>query len=241
MQKKYRFTFIIIALTEILISCKSPFVVQKTILAEIPVEYYSKSLVVVDAGDVTTPGLAITKKRETVVTDIKRNYLSSLPDVLRKDLKMNVFTDTTLTEDEKKILLENNTNVREKIMKQYDANIIIIFTRYSGGFNQDYVDRLNNYKSGNIDKQAFYSVFFHTTLSIIQGNKMYVKHINASKYHTQRQVRSGLLARGPGYAANKKDIAAMAKRNASYVSGLFRDRKGTMNTRGEFIETDYRQ
>ena len=236
----FRSVFIVIVVIGLFPSCKSPSIMQKTILAEIPVQNFSKSIVLIDAGQINTPGLAITKKREEVVSDITRNYLLSLPAILEKDLQMKVFTDSTLTEQEKALLLQNDNYIRSKIMERYDANIIIIFQSYKGGFNQDYVDRLN-YKGGYVDKQAQYSVFFHTTLAIIQGNQMYVKYINANKYHSQRQVRSGLLARGPGYAANKKDIAAMAHRNASYVSGLFRDRKGTMNTRGQFIEMDHGQ
>lgn len=217
-------------------SCKSLSFTQKTILAEIPVQYYSKSIVLVDAGEVYTPGLAMTKKREEVVTQIKRIYFSNLPDVLRKDLQMVVFTDTTLSEGEKKaLLLQNDNNVRTKIMERYKANIIILLQNYEGGFSQDEIQRSRN-TDGSVSKQATYSVFFNTNMTIIQGDQLYRKSITASKYHSQRQVLSGLLARGPGYEANKKDIAAMAERNASNVSGLFRDRKGLVNGKGEFVE-----
>ena len=209
---------------------------QKTIMAEIPVQYYSKSIVLVDAGDVYTPGLVLTKKREEVVTQIKRIYFSNLPDVLKKDLQMPVFTDTALTEGEKALLLQNDNNVRAKIMERYKANIIILLQNYEGGFSQDEIQRSRN-TDGSISKQATYSVFFNTNMTIIQGDQLYRKRITASKYHSQRQVLSGLLARGPGYEANKKDIAEMAQRNASNVSGLFRDRRGVVNGRGEFIET----
>lgn len=218
-------------------SCKSLSFTQKTILAEIPVQYYSKSIVLVDAGDVNTPGLVITKKREEVVTQIKRIYFSNLPDVLRKDLQMTVFTDTILTEGEKALLLQNDNNVRAKVMEHYKANIIILLQNYEGGFTQDEIQRSRN-TDGSVDKRATYSVFFNTNLTIIQGDQLFRKRITASRYHSQRQVLSGLLARGPGYEANKKDIAAMAERNASNVSGLFRDRKGVVNGRGEFVETE---
>ncbi len=220
--------------------CKAPSFMQKTILAEIPIQYYSKSMVLVDAGELYTPGLAITKKREEVVTQIKRIYFSNLPDVLRKDLQMAVFTDTTLTEGEKALLLQNDNSVRTKIMERYKANIILLLQNYEGGFSQDEIQRSRN-TDGSVNKQATYSVFFNTNMTIIQGDQLYRKRITASKYHSQRQVLSGLLARGPGYEANKKDIAAMAQRNASNVSGLFRDRKGFVNGRGEFIETVHGQ
>ena len=50
------------------------------------------SRTLVDAGDVYTPGLAMTKKREEVVTEIKRIYFSNLPDVLKKDLQIIYFS-----------------------------------------------------------------------------------------------------------------------------------------------------
>lgn len=226
----------LIIILGILPGCKSPSIIQKTILAEIPIQYYSKSIVLVDAGDVYTPGLAITKKREEVVTEIRKTYFSTyLPDILKKDLGIAVFTDSSLTEGEKALLIQNDNNIRSKIMERYKANIIIILQNYEGGFSQDYIDRSRN-TDGSVDKRATYSVFFNTNLTIIQGEQLYRKRITASRYHSQRQVLSGLLARGPGYEANKKDIAAMANRNASHVSGLFRDRKGVVGGRGEFVE-----
>jgi len=235
MKTVFRFVWVIITTISVFASCKTLSFTEKTILAEIPVQYYSKSIVVVDAGEVYTPGLAITKKREEVVTQIKRKYFSNLPDVLRKDLQMTVFTDTSLTDGEKALLLQNDNNVRAKIMEQYKANIVIILQNYEGGFSQDEIQRSRN-NDGSINKQATYSVFFNTNMTIIQGDQLYRKRITASTYHSQRQVLSGLFARGPGYEANKKDIAAMADRNATYVSGLFRDRKGLVNGRGEFVE-----
>lgn len=235
MKSFFRPVLVMITTIGVFVSCKTLSFTEKTILAEIPVQYYSKSIVVVDAGDVYTPGLAITKKREEVVTQIKRKYFSNLPDVLRKDLQMTVFTDTSLTDGEKALLLQNDNNVRAKIMEQYNANILIILQNYEGGFSQDEIQRSRN-NDGSVHKQATYSVFFNTNMTIIQGDQLYRKRIIASTYHSQRQVLSGLLARGPGYEANKKHIAAMADRNASYVSGLFRDRKGLVNGRGEFVE-----
>ena len=232
-----RSVVVVIFLAGFFASCKSLSFTQKTILAEIPVQYYSKSIVLVDAGDVNTPGLAMTKKREEVVTQIKRMYFSNLPDVLRKDLQMTVFTDASLTEGEKALLLQNDNNVRIKVMERYNANIIILLQNYEGGFSQDEIQRSRN-TDGSVDKRATYSVFFNTNLTIIQGDQLFRKRVTASRYHSQRQVLSGLLARGPGYEANKKDIAAMAERNASNVSGLFRDRKGLMNGSGEFVETE---
>jgi len=229
-----------VSLTVLMISlafagCKSLSFTQKTLPAEIPIQDYSKSIVIIDAGDVYTPGLAITKKREAVVTNIKNIYLSNLPDLLKKDLQVTTFSDTSLTSEEKNKLLQNDDAVRLKLANKYKANIFIILQNYEGGFSQDEIVRTKN-NDGSTNKTAYYSVFFNTDITVIQGDQLYRKRIVASRAHSNRSVLSGLLARGPGYEANKKDIAAMAGRNASNVSGLFRERKGMMNGRGEFIE-----
>jgi len=132
----------------IITGCKSLSFTQKTLPAEIPVQDYSKSIVVIDAGDVYTPGLAITKKREAVVTSIKNMYFSNLPDVLRKDLQLPAFRDTILTDDEKTRLLQNDDAVRLKLATKYGANIFIILQNYEGGFSQDEVVRTKNNDGG---------------------------------------------------------------------------------------------
>ncbi len=218
-----------------LAGCKSLSFTQKTLPAEIPIQDFSKSIVVIDAGDVYTPGLALTKKREAVVTSIKNSYFANLPDVLKKDLQLSAFRDTILTDDEKKRLLQNDDAVRLKLATKYGANIFIILQNYEGGFSQDDIVRTKK-NDGSTDKTAYYSVFFNTDITVIQGDQLYHKRITASREHSKRSVLSGLLARGPGYEANKKDILAMANRNASNLSGLFRERRGMMNGRGEFIE-----
>jgi hypothetical protein len=233
---KFPFLLTVALLSSLLfLACKSMSFTQKTLPAEIPVQDFAKSIVIIDAGDVYTPGLAITKKREAVVTSIKNIYFSNLPDVLRKDLQLPVFRDTILTDEEKSRLLQNDDAVRLKLATKYGANIFIVLQNYEGGFSQDEVVRTKN-NDGSTSKTAYYSVFFNTDITVIQGNQLYRKRITASREHSNRSVLSGLLARGPGYEANKKDILSMANRNASNVSGLFRERRGMMNGRGEFIE-----
>lgn len=85
-------------------------------------------------------------------------------------------------------------------------------------------------------KTAYYPVFLNTDITIIQGDQLFRKRITASRKHSNRSVINGLLTRGPGYKANKKDIAEMASSNAGNLYGLFRERRGMINRRGEFIE-----
>lgn len=235
MKKNVPFLLVVFVAGFALTGCKSMSFARKTLPAEIPVQNYSKSIVIIDAGDVYTPGLAITKKREAVVTSIKNIYLSNLPDILKNDLQIPVFRDNSLTDEEKNRLLQNDDAIRLKLVTKHSANIFIILQNYEGGFSQDEIVRSKN-TDGSTKKTAYYSVFFNTDITVIQGDQLYRKRITASREHSNRSVLSGLLARGPGYEANKKDIVAMANRNAGNLSGLFRERTGKMNGRGEFIE-----
>ncbi len=207
----------------------------KTYPAEIPVENPSKSVVIIEAGDVYTPGLALTKKREAVVNQIKELYLAQLPQTIRQDLQLVAFRDTSLTDAEKSQLLQNDPLVKIKLAEKYQSNIVIILRSYEGGFRQDDVVKRTN-TDGSTNKTAYYSVFFETEITVLQGDRLIEKRIIASREHSQRSVLSGLLARGPGYEANRKDIHAMAMQNARQLTGLFRERYGFMNGRGEFVE-----
>ncbi|NCT93981.1 MAG: hypothetical protein GXC72_06140 [Chitinophagaceae bacterium] len=221
-------------------SCKSMSFTQKTLPAAIPIQDYRKSIVIVDAGEVLTPGLAITKKRNEVVNDVKRVYLSRLSDVLKTDLQLAVFQDTVLSADQKKSLLEGDTAIIRRLQQRDHAGLILVMQEYDGGFSQDDVTRTKN-NDGSVSKLAHYSVFFNTELTVLQQDRVYHKRVTASRPHSERSVLSGLLARGPGYESNRKDIVAMAEQNARNVSGLFRDRIGMMNQRGEFIENASRR
>lgn len=216
-------------------ACKTISLSPRLYPAEIQVESPSMSVVIVDAGDVYTPGLALTKKREAVVTQIKELYLSQLPEAFKRDLQLISFRDTTLSAEEQTKLLQNDPQVKMKLREKYKANLFVILRTYEGGFRQDDVVKKTN-TDGSTNKTAYYSVFFETELTIIQGDRLYEKRVSASKEHSQRSVLSGLLARGPGYEANRKDIHAMAMQNAKHVTGIFRERYGYKNSRGEFVE-----
>ena len=205
-------------------SCKILSVNYKTLPPEIPLRDSVGTIVIVDAAEVHTPGLAITKKREEVVTKIKQDYVQHLPAAIRLDLGNPSVLDTLLSDEEKIMLLSNNATVKQKLFDHYHAAMIIVLKDCSGGFTQDEVVREKG-SDGSISKQAYYSVFFQASFYIIQPQQSWHKEVVATKKHSSRSVVSGLLARGPGYEANRKDIAKMSEENTKKTTGLFKEQK----------------
>lgn len=205
-----------------LTGCKVLSVNYRTLPAEIPLQDSIHTIVIVDAAEVTTPGIALTKKREEVVTQLKQDYITHLPDAMRIHLGNTSFVDTSLTDDEKILLLNDDAGIKQKIFSKYNAIMILVLKDCSGGFNQDEVVS-EKQTDGSTSKKAYYSVFFQTHFHIIQPEQSWNKDIKASRRHSSRSVLSGLLARGPGYEANRKDIAEMANENAKKTSALFRE------------------
>jgi hypothetical protein len=186
------------------------------------IEPTTKSIVLVDAGFTNTPGLAIKKKRESVVKEVKNQYLVMLSSQLQKQSRLNIITDTTLDEQGKKKLVTKDPGVISHLNKTYSGALILILKDCYAGFRQGDVNKVPNADGKTSSKVAEYAVFFDTDWIIIQGNSTNEKTVTASKPHSTRSVQSGLLARGPGFSANKSDILEMAGDNAFRVAGLFK-------------------
>ena len=182
----------------------------------------TKSIVLIDGGITTTTGIAIKKKREGVVKEVKNQYLVTLSNVLQDHLHLTSISDTTLTSEEKNKLLQKDSIVIANICSRYKNAIVLILKDCYSGFRQDDVRKVESWDGKSTSKVAKYSVFFDTDWIIVQGNSVNEKTVSASKFHSDRTISSGLLARGPGFAANKNDILEMANQNALNVAMLFK-------------------
>lgn len=180
----------------------------------------TRSFVLIEGGIIHTPGLAITKKRQEVVKEIRNEYLGILSAGIQKHLLLICHSDTTLSEDEKKKLLQKDSTVIANLEKRYDSSIILILKDCYSGFRQEGVNK-ETARDGTTSKIAEYSVFFDTHWIVLQAKTIRERNIEASNYHSSRSIQSGLLARGPGFQANKKDIMEMAIKNAWNVVQLF--------------------
>jgi hypothetical protein len=186
------------------------------------IEPNTKSFVLIDGGVTTTPGLAIKKKREGVVKEIKNQYLVMLDTALQKQLNLTSITDTTITTEEKNALLKKDPVAITNLSNRYHSAIVLILKDCYSGFRQGEVKKVSNWDGTSNSKVAEYFVFFDTEWIILQGNAVNEKTVGASRFHSDRTIQSGLLARGPGFEANKKDILEMAQLNAFNVSRLFK-------------------
>ena len=198
--------------------CKTTFpIIEKgyTLAPEI------RSFVLIDGGHTATPGMAIKKKRTEVVKEIKDQYLSFLSDAFKKQLNLNTIIDTTLTTGEKEELLLKDSASIAKIRHKYKSALILVVKECTAGFRQGEINKTKSSDGKSTSKTAEYDVFFDAELMIIQDTSIHGRNIESSRYHSSRSVLSGLLARGPGFEANKEDILRMAQQNAFSVALLF--------------------
>lgn len=228
MQEMKKISIPLIVLACLFCGCKVLSVQYKTLPAEIPFPDSTASVLLIDAAEIHTPGIAIRKKREEVVTQVKNDFMQELPGAISKDLGNPVLKNVQLNEETVVRLLNDDPAVCQKVMTDHQVAMIIILKDCSGGFKQDEVVKEKD-ADGNTSKKAYYSVFFDTYVHIKQKERSWDKTVSASKQHSSRTVLSGLLARGPGYQANKKSIAAMANENMHKLTALFREQKVAVN------------
>ena len=214
---KHCITFIIFIF---LFGCKPILISYKTVPPQISIKDSTKSVLLIDAGNIISPGIAITQKREKVVTDIAKNYLPTLQQQLGGIIPIKTVIPDSISPVTLEQLLMHNENTIDTLLKQYNANIILLLKSYYAGFSQDRVEKIKN-SSGGTEKIVYYSVFFDLEASVFQSNEWIDKTINVNRPHSSREVFSALLARGPGYEANKKDILDMMKKNVTKFSELF--------------------
>jgi hypothetical protein len=220
--KKYQFVFLSMVMA---IGCSTPMPLMESVRipAEFPVKDTTRNFLIIDAAEVMTTGIAIVKRREAVLQDVKAEYLRLVPELFETQLSMKAVIDTSVTEDQKKRILAHERNILDSLRSRHNAEIIVVFLNCYGGFEKDDVVTEKN-DDGSKSKTAYYSVFFESTWKVIQNGIDKQKIIMARKPHSNRPIVSGLLARGPGFKANKKDILEMARDNAYNFTGLFQDR-----------------
>jgi len=204
---------LLIVLTD---GCKTTFPVIKKGYNIVP---GTKSFVLIDGGITSAPGMAIKKKRNEVVKEVKEQYFIALSGDIQKQLHLSSVTYTILNAEERNMLLQKDLAAIAKIRDNYKSAIILILKECSAGFRQGDVNKIKN--ADGTSKTAEYNVFFDAEWMILQDSAIHERTISAFRYHSSRSVLSGLLARGPGFEANKEDLLEMARQNASSVALLF--------------------
>lgn len=214
----------------VVFGCKPLSITYKSLPPQIPIQDSAKSILLIDAADINVPGLMITKKREAVVTSLAKNYVSLLQQQVTNKLPIKPVSDSTIGSDVIESLLQQNSDTANALLAKYQAGIIVLLQSHDAGFTQDEVVKTTN-TDGSSSKTAFYSLYFQTAAIVFQAGEWYSKNINVSRPHSKRSVVSGLLARGPGYEANKKDISETMQLNIEKMCELFMYTKQPVYTR----------
>lgn len=191
---------------------------METLPPEIHISPNTTKIVLVDLATIQARGLVITKQREEVLQEVKQFYCKEGSQYLANALAIPVVLDTT------QHAVKTQEAVVEDIQRVYGPSMVLIINTFDGGFSQESVDRERN-NDGSVSKTARYAVYCTTDVVVWQNNHFYTKYIHAIRPHSERSVMSGLLARGPGYRANKRDIEEAAKANMVMIADLFRERQ----------------
>jgi len=215
---------LIVLLTILFSQCKILQVSYRTEPPFIAIKDSAKALVIIDAGTVAVPGIAMVNKREEVVKETKELYMDSLYLRLQRELPIPVIIDSLINPDDKFKVSQGDTGVLAAIAQQHNAALVMVLTDYGGGFSQEGV-RKEKAADGTTSKTASYDVFFNTNWIIWQQDTLRRKDVLASEPHSERTVFSGLLARGPGYKANRKAIEYIANTNVRNVLELFKEQQ----------------
>lgn len=175
----------------------------------------ASKIVLVDLTNIQARGLVLTKQREEVLKEVKQFYVKEGSQYLSDALHVPVLVDTL------QHAVKTQEAIVEKTQEVYGSSMVIILKTFDGGFSQETVDRTTDV-NGSVSKTARYEVYCTTDIIVWQNNQFYPKYIHVTKPHSERSVMSGLLARGPGYRANKGDIEEAAKANMVKIADLFR-------------------
>src|SRR5687768_5910913 len=74
----------------------APLTREMLIPAEYKIKDSTQTFLIIDAADVLTTGIAIVKRREAVMQNVKTEYLSVVPDLVTTQLSMPVVIDTSI-------------------------------------------------------------------------------------------------------------------------------------------------
>ena len=235
---------LVIFLLVLFFSCKPPVYTYryKTIPAEIEIMDTSKAVLLVNAEvlpDNPNADLVQTSidskaysKNEVVVDNVsseivnvaKSNYLQYLSNDLQEGLKMNVLIAKQLDKNEMELLLSKNPGVANKLMRKYDAGLIIVIKSEEGGFKLNKIDKIKYTDTRKQSKTALYDVFYDTKALIIQDDNFLDRDIYVSKYHSERTVSRDMPMKLPKPSRNKADINTISKDNSKKLSQLFMEK-----------------
>ena len=111
----------------------------------------------------------------------------------------------------------------QQLASKYNADYILALENYDVGFVQDEVIRTKN-SDGSTSRIARYSLAIKSSWVLYDkaGHSFKELHGNASKYHSERSVLSGLLAVGPALGSNTKFVEEVSISAGRRVADYFK-------------------
>lgn len=120
----------------------------------------------------------------------------------------------------------NSDSIMHQLLIKKQSTHAIVITFYDIYFDQTGVNVSRDY-DGTKKREAFYDIIARVTYTMYNNDSMY-KYIdmNRSRFHSSRNVMSGLLAAGPNVVVQKKDARDMSMDNIQqYINYFFPGQK----------------
>jgi len=208
------------------VSCKSTSYTYKykSLPPEVEIQDSTKGIVLINAELLPEFVIAVANNSESPASVAKSNYLTNLSKAFEEDLKLPTSVVNNLNKEDVQQLLAKNKLVAEKILREYNASILIVIKKEEGGFKLNKVEKIK-YTNGKIAKTALFDVFFQTNALIIQDNSFTEKEIYVSKYHSERTILGNTPIKSPKEKNYRDDIISMSKENSKKLVHLFMDKQ----------------
>lgn len=183
---------------------------------ELPLTDTSKTILVIDNITVNTSGLIGIKKKETIVTSIKKDFLQHLTDTIKNNLHVTVVIDSAIT--------ITQTDAQALAVK-HNAAYIIVLNNFYEGFDRGIIEKEKD-ANGTVTKMADYDIYCETKADIYDsaGTRMN-KTIRAQRFYTRQSTPGALFDIGPSFKGATAELRSIAFENALQTLNLFHQRK----------------
>lgn len=196
----------------------------KSLPPEVEIQDSSKRIVLINAELLPEFVIAVANNTDAPANVAKSNYVTNLSKAFEEDLKLSTNVVNNLNKEDVQQLLSKNKLVADKIMREYNASVVIVIKKEQGGFKLNKVEKIK-YTNGKVAKTALFDVFFQTSALIIQDNSFTEKEIYVSKYHSERTILGGTPVKSPKEKNYREDILSMSKENSKKFVHLFMDKQ----------------
>lgn len=200
----------------LLTACSAAKYITVTQPPELPLTDTSKTILIIDNITVNTSGLIGIKKKEAIVSSVKKDFLQHLTDTIKKDLHVPVIIDSGIT--------IANTGA-QALATEHNAAYIVVLNNFYEGFDRGVIEKEKDL-NGTVTKMADYDIYCETQADIYDASgTRTTKTIRAQRFYTRQSTPGAFFDIGPSFKDATGDLRSIAFENARQTLNLFHQRQ----------------